>query len=86
MLRWVDGELGHRTRARRTHLVFAEAGGGNRDGFVETLRVYVDAMENASGIDERDPLQVPLVENQGFCGLRHPFSVRVLVHGVELRF
>jgi hypothetical protein len=35
-------------RARRTYIVFAEAGDGNRDGFVEALRVFVDAMENAA--------------------------------------
>ena len=27
--------------------------------------------------------EVPLVQNEAFYGLRHPFSVRVLVHGVK---
>jgi len=38
MLRWVaidrNGELSHRAGLRRAHIVFAEAGDGNRDGFV----------------------------------------------------
>jgi hypothetical protein len=61
MLRWFaidrNGELSHRHRAglRRAHIVLAEAGDGNRDGFVEALRVYVDAMENPFGIGEGDP-------------------------------
>jgi hypothetical protein len=35
MLGWVanqNGELGHRAGIRRTHIVFSEAGDGNRDG------------------------------------------------------
>ena len=36
MLRWVaidrNGELSHRAELRRAHIVFAEAGDGNRDG------------------------------------------------------
>jgi hypothetical protein len=46
-----NGELGHRARARRAHIVFTKAG----DGFLDALRVYVDAMENALGIGEGDP-------------------------------
>jgi hypothetical protein len=59
MLGWVaihdDGELGHRARARRTHMIFPKAGDANRDGFVEALGVYVDAMENAFAVGEGDP-------------------------------
>ena len=58
MLRWIamdrHSELGHRARVRRTDIVFTEAGDGNRNGFVQALRVYVDAMENAVGVGEGD--------------------------------
>ena len=36
-------------------LVVTKAGDGNRDRFVEALRVYVDAMENSFRVGERDP-------------------------------
>ena len=49
-----NGELGHRARARRTQIVFTKIGDGNRDGFIEGLRVYIDAMVNALRVGERD--------------------------------
>ena len=39
-----NSELGHWARARRTQIVFAKAGDGKRDCFVEAVRIDVDAV------------------------------------------
>jgi len=48
-----------------------------------TLHPKAPLFARHAALMDRTILEVALVQNKAFYGLRHPFSVRVLVHSVK---